>query len=294
VFLFGWRSLVVVLFCCVVAYLTEVVFETHREGAPTESVLVTGALIGLSLPPFVPFWIAAVGVIFGVVFAKQVFGGFGKNVFNPAVVGRCFIYVCFPVAMTSQWPAPGSWPSGNLLSYSAADAVSAATPLNAFRQSGELADLQTLFLGNISGSIGETSAVAILIGGLYIVYKKAADWRYPVSCILGAVGINTILYAFEVEGVMDPIRNLLTGSFLFATFFMVTEPVSGCAKKQAKWAYGIFIGCLWIIIRSFSSFPEATMFAILLGNTFGPLFDESVTALEQRKKAAATGRAPPS
>ena len=287
VFLFGWRSLAMVLFCCLTAYVTEVIFETYRGGSPTESILVSGALLGLSLPPYTPFWIAAVGVVFGVVFGKQIFGGFGKNVFNPAIVGRCFIYVCFPIQMTSRWMVPGAWPLGRLESYSATDAVTSATPLISFKQTGALTDLPSLFLGNIPGSIGETCVVAILAGGFYILYRKAADWRYPVSCLLGATALNTILYFSGVESVMDPVRNIFSGSLLFAAFFMVTEPVSGCVKKEAKWVYGLFIGILWIVIRSFSSFPEATAFAILLGNTFGPLFDEVVTALEQRKKAKA-------
>lgn len=287
IYLFGWRSLALVLFCCLVAYLTEVIFETYRGGSPTESIFVTGTLLGLSLPPYTPFWIAATGTIVGVVFGKQIFGGFGRNVFNPAIVGRCFIYVCFPVQITSQWMIPGSFPYGRLLSYSAADAITSATPLISFKQSGIVPDLESLILGTVSGSIGETSAIAILLGGFYIIYRGAADWRYPLSCLLGAMSLNALLYLSGVQGVLDPMRNLFAGSLLFGAFFMVTEPVSGCFKKEAKWIYGFVIGCLWILIRSFSSFPEATAFAILLGNTFGPLFDEAFMALEKRKKAQA-------
>jgi Na+-transporting NADH:ubiquinone oxidoreductase subunit B len=287
IYLFGWRSLVLVLFCCLVAYLTEVIFETYRGGSPTQSILVTGTLLGLSMPPYTPFWIAATGTIFGVVFGKQIFGGFGRNVFNPAIVGRCFLYVCFPVQITSQWMIPGSSPYGRLLSYSGADAITSATPLIAFKQTGAVPDLASLILGTISGSIGETSAVAILLGGFYIIYRGAADWRYPLSCLLGAMSLNAVLYVFGVQGVLDPVRNLFAGSLLFGAFFMVTEPVSGCFKKEARWVYGFVIGSLWILIRSFSSFPEATAFAILLGNTFGPLFDEAVMAMEKRKKAQA-------
>ncbi|MDQ7784940.1 MAG: RnfABCDGE type electron transport complex subunit D [Desulfomonilaceae bacterium] len=287
VYFFGWRSLTLVVFCCLVAYITEVIFETYRGGTPTESIMVSGALLGLSLPPHTPLWIAAVGTVFGVVFGKQVFGGFGKNVFNPAIVGRCFLYVCFPIQITSEWMEPGTWPLGRLASYADVDALTSATPLTTFQQTGALTDIQNLFLGNTAGSIGETCVPAILLGGAYIIYKRAADWRYPVSCLAGAVGLNTVLYLWGVPGVMDPVRNLLAGSLLFAAFFMVTEPVSGCAKIPAKWAYGFLIGCLWIVIRSFSSFPEATSFAILLGNTFGPLFDEVAIMSEQKKKAQA-------
>jgi Na+-transporting NADH:ubiquinone oxidoreductase subunit B len=287
IFLFGWRSLALTLFCCLVCYIVELVFETYRHGQPTESVLVSGALIGLSLPPYTPYWIAAVGCVFGIIFAKQVFGGFGKNVFNPAITARAFLYVCFPIQITAQWMTPGEWPLGRLQSYAPMDALTSATPLIRFNQSGATPDLQSLIIGTIPGSIGETSAIAILLGGAYIIYKKSADWRYPLSCLLGAMTLNIALYYGGVAGVLDPLSNLFAGSLLFGAFFMVTEPVSGCARPTAKWIYGFFIGVLWIVIRAFSSFPEATSFAILLGNTFGPLFDEGVMEYEKWKKAKA-------
>lgn len=285
VYLFGWRSLALTLFCCLACYLVELIFEAYRGGQPTESVLVSGALIGLSLPPYTPYWIAAVGCVFGITFAKQVFGGFGKNVFNPAITARAFLYVCFPIQITSQWMAPGQWPMGRLDAYAPMDALTSATPLITFQQSGASPDLQDLIIGTIPGSIGETSAIAILLGGAYIIYKKAADWRYPLSCLLGAMALNALLYYGGVKGVLDPLSNLFAGSLLFGAFFMVTEPVSGCARPTAKWIYGFFIGVLWMVIRSFSSFPEATSFAILLGNTFGPLFDEGVIEYEKWKKS---------
>lgn len=284
VYLFGWRSLTLVIFSCLVAYLTEVIFETYRNGSPTESVLVSGALYGLSLPPYTPLWIAAVGMIFGIVFGKQVFGGFGRNVFNPAIVGRSFVYVCFPLHLTSQWMAPAQQAWGRLTQYTDLDAMTSATPLISFKQGEALTNLADLFWGNISGCIGETCVPAILLGGAYIVYKGAADWRYPLSCLAGAMSLNAVLSLMGVPQVMDPMRNLLSGSLLFGAFFMVTEPVSGCAKPVAKILYGFMIGCLWIVIRSFSGFPEATSFAIILGNTFGPLFDEAVMALQKKRK----------
>ncbi len=291
VYLFGLRALALVLFCCLVAYLIEVVFETYRGGTPTESLLVSGTLLGLSLPPYTPFWVAAVGTTVGLVFGKQVFGGFGKNVFNPAIVGRCFLYVCFPIEMTSKWMVPVTEPLGRLLVWSDTDAVTSATPLITFKQTGALPDLWSLVVGSVSGSIGETSAIAVLMGGAYIIYRKAADWRYPLSTILGAMALNVPFYVLAVPGVMEPVHNLFAGSLLFGAFFMVTEPVSGCVKKEAKWAYGFLIGALWIFIRSFSGFPEATAFAILLGNTIGPLFDEAVTEWEKMKQKKSPERA---
>ncbi len=285
VYFFGWRSLTLVVFSCLTAYLVEVIFETYRKGTPTESVLVSGALYGLSLPPYTPLWIAAVGMIFGIVFGKQVFGGFGRNVFNPAIVGRSFIYVSFPLHLTSQWMSPPNDSWGRLTQYSDIDALTTATPLISFKQGEILTRVSDLFWGNVSGCIGETCAPAILLGAAYIIYKGAADWRYPVSCLFGAMSLNAVLTLMGVPHVLDPIRNLLSGSLLFGAIFMVTEPVSGCAKPQAKLIYGFLIGCIWIIIRSFSGFPEATSFAILLGNTFGPLFDEAFMALENKRKS---------
>lgn len=287
IYLFGWRAFALVLFCCLVAYLIELVFETHRGGAPTESLFVSGALLGLSLPPYTPFWVAAVGTMVGMTFGKQVFGGFGKNVFNPAIVGRCFLYVCFPIEMTSRWMIPASEPFGRILQWSNFDAITSATPLITFKQTGTLPDLWSLVVGSVSGSMGETSAIAVLIGGVYIVYKKVADWRYPLSTILGAMAVNVPLYLCGVQGVMEPVHSLFSGSLLFGAFFMVTEPVSGCVKKEAKWAYGFLIGALWVFIRSFSGFPEATAFAILLGNTFGPLLDEAAMTWEKMKQKKA-------
>lgn len=288
IFLFGWRSLALTLFCLLCCYVVELIFETYRGAQPTESILVSGALIGLSLPPYTPYWIAAIGCIFGVTFGKQVFGGFGKNVFNPAITARAFLYVCFPIQITAQWMIPGQWPMGRFDQYTSLDAMTTATPLTTFQQTGATPDLQSLIIGVIPGSIGETSAIAILIGGAYILYKKSADWRYPLSCLVGAMLTNVILYYGGAKGVLDPLSNLFSGSLLFAAFFMVTEPVSGCARPTAKIIYGFFIGVLWIIIRSFSSFPEATSFAILLGNTFGPLFDEGIIEYDKWKKAKAT------
>jgi Na+-transporting NADH:ubiquinone oxidoreductase subunit B len=287
VYFFGWRSFALVMVSCAAAYVAEVIFETARRGSPTESVFVSGALLGLSLPPYTPFWIAAAGAVFGIVFGKQVFGGFGTNVFNPAIVGRCFLYVTFPLSMTSEWMTPGSWPWGRVYEYAPLDAMTAATPLISFKQAGLVPDMYRLLVGSVAGSIGETSAIAVLLGGAYILVKRVADWRYPLSCILGALVVNTALWGGGAPGVLDPLRNLAAGSFLFAAFFMVTEPVSGCVKRPAKWAYGFLIGALWIIIRSFSGFPEATAFAILLGNTFGPLMDQIVTARSAKAKQAA-------
>lgn len=289
VYLFGWRALALVIFCCLVAYVVEVVFESYRGGTPTESLLVSGVLLGLSLPPYTPFWIAAVGTVVGLVFGKQIFGGFGKNVFNPAIVGRCFLYVCFPIEMTTQWMSAPKEPLGRLLAWSDFDAMTSATPLIAFKQDGSLTDLPSLILGSVGGSIGETSAIAVVLGGAYIVYKRVADWRYPVSCLLGAMALCVPLYLIGRPEVLDPMRTVFAGSLLFGAFFMVTEPVSGCSTKGGKWCYGLLIGVLWIFIRSFSGFPEATAFAILLGNTFGPLFDEGFMELDRRRGQARAG-----
>ena len=177
IYLFGWRSLVMLAVVVVCGTAAEAMFVFRRNQPVTSAVFVSCLIFHLSLPPTLPFWMAAVGIVAGIVFGKMVFGGFGQNVFNPAMVGRCFIYITFPVEMTNVWAIPAEWPMGALMQWApTADAVTRATPLYAMRR-GEGADLLELFIGNASGSIGETSALLCILGGAYIIYRKAASWR---------------------------------------------------------------------------------------------------------------------
>ncbi len=178
VYLFGWRVLplmaVVMLVACVSEYLVMHTIQKEKTKV-SEAALVSAALFTLTLPPETPFWIAAVGIIFGIVFGKMVFGGFGRNIFNPALVGRCFIYIAFPHQMTMQWAQPFTgFPGGfaSFLPQQTADALSSATPMITFHNTGVGTGLDKLLLGLIPGSLGETSALLILLCGAYLVYKK--------------------------------------------------------------------------------------------------------------------------
>ena len=288
VYLFGWRSLGLVLIVFVFGIATEAVF-TLKQGKPiTSAVFVTCMIFALSLPPTLPFWMAIVGIVVGVSLGKMVFGGFGQNVFNPAMMGRCFIYVTFPIQMTNRWVEPilggiagfGRWST-------LPDAATMATPMVALR-SGTDIPFERLFFGFTSGSLGETSDVLILVAGIYLISTKAASYRLAFSCLLGGVTLSGVLHAVGVPTVPSPMLTLVSGSFLFGTVFVVTEPVSGAKTKAGQWIYGFMIGALTIALRGFSNFSEGIMFSVLIMNAFVPVLDQTVRQIAAPKKAAAS------
>ena len=285
IYLFGWRSLALMGTVLFFGIITEALF-TYPQGKPvTSAVIVTGLIFTLSLPPTIPFWMAIVGIVAGVAIGKMMFGGFGQNVFNPAMVGRCFIYITFPLQMTNRWVEPiwGGW--GGFAHWSAPlDTVSRATPLVELRQGGLIA-WEDLFLGQTSGSLGETSAVLILIGGLFIIAKKAASWKLAVSCLLGGIFGSGILQLAGFANIPSPLATLLAGSFLFGSFFVVTEPVSGAKTKSGQWIYGGMTGALIVILRGFSNFSEGVMFSVLIMNAFVPILDQTVRRLQMKRTA---------
>ena len=276
IYLFGWRSLVIVAVVTCAGLITEACF-TFPKGKPvTSAVLVTSLIFSLSLPPTIPFWMAIIGIIVGVALGKMAFGGFGKNIFNPAMAGRCFIYVAFPVAMTNRWVEPFRGGAAGFRAWAPSlDALTGATPLAQLHE-GKILPWEDLFIGNISGSMGETCALLILLGGAYILYKKAAPWRLALSCVLGGVILGGLLHLLGYSMIPTPLRTLLSGSFLFGSLFVVTEPVSGPKTKVAQWIYGFFIGGLTVILRGFSNFSEGIMFAVLIMNAFVPLMDQII------------------
>jgi len=287
IYLFGWRSLVLAGLVMLCGVFTEALFTFPRKKPVTSAVFVTGLIFTLSLPPTIPFWMAVIGIVAGVALGKMMFGGFGQNVFNPAMVGRCFIYITFPLQMTNQWMEPYWGSLGGLTRWSASlDSVTLATPLDVIRE-GESVPWQDLLLGCTSGSIGEMSAILILLGGAYIVYKKAASWRLVLSCLLGGIVSSGILRAAGFAQIMDPVTTLLAGSFLFGAFFVVTEPVSGAKTKTGQLIYGSMIGALVVVLRGFSNFSEGVMFSVLIMNAFVPILDQTVQQIQSRKKAKA-------
>ena len=285
VYLFGWRSLVLVVVVLGFGIATEALF-TLKDGKPiTSAVYVTSLIFSLSLPPMIPFWMAVVGIVVGVALGKMVFGGFGQNVFNPAMVGRCFLYVTFPIEMTNQWASPAWGGAAGFGRWSLSlDAVSQATPLVELKKGIPL-PFENLFLGNTAGSLGETSALLILLGGIYLIYRKAAPWRLAVSCLIGGILLSSVLHGLGAAGVPSALVTLLSGSFLFGSIFVVTEPISGAKTLYGQWIYGFMVGGLTVVLRGFSNFPEGVMFSILIMNAFVPLIDQTVRRMQAAKKA---------
>ncbi|GAU79379.1 RnfABCDGE type electron transport complex subunit D [Fusibacter sp. 3D3] len=289
IYFFGLRVLILLIVVTLFACLTEWVFVRNKAQKITEAVFVTAILFTMTLPPQTPYWIAIIGIIFGVLFGKMVFGGFGKNPFNPALVGRAFIYVNFPKFMTVQWTQPVDGFFGGFTSYlgKPIDAITQSTPMLIYRATGETAPLKDLLLGNIAGSIGETSALLILLMGIYLIYTKAAAKETIFSVIIGFLIMDSAFYFSGFQQVPSPIYGLMAGGILFGAVFMATDPISSPKTFQGRIIYGLMIGCITVIIRGFALFAGGIMFAILIGNTFAPILDEAVIAIKNRKKLPA-------
>jgi Na(+)-translocating NADH:ubiquinone oxidoreductase B subunit len=229
----------------------------------------------------------AVRVVSGVVLGKELFGGTGRNLFNPALVGRCVLALGYPAAATANWIRPGSGLAGRLGQYvdsSTVDAISKATPLVEAKQ-GEFAAFSDLFLGHIPGSAGETSALAILLGGGFLLLTRVANWR-TVAGTLGSFVLLGLLLRGLAPDHFAPIGwHIFAGGLLFGAFFMATDPVSSPITNGGKWVYGILIGVLTLLIRNLTGYVEGVMFAILLGNIAAPLIDEVAFRLRFRRLA---------
>ncbi len=285
VYFFGWRCLALLAVVSTAAYLIEYAFCRTWKEPVNSSVFVTAVLFTLALPPTLPFWMAVVGIVVGVTFGKMVFGGYGRNVFNPALVGRAFIYITFPVHMNSKWAEPVAGITGGFTTW-AADALTRATPMRITNSDTPVA-WSRLLLGNVSGCLGETCAFFIILGGFYIVWKKAADYRIVVSGLTGMLFMQSVLWRIQVAGALHPLYALLSGGFLLGLFFFATEPISASRTPEGKWIYGAFIGIMTVVIRTFSAWGEGMMFAVLLANMFAPICDIAIKEWKARKKAAA-------
>lgn len=286
VYFFGWRSLILMGVVTIFGVYTEYLFEKRLNKKVSEAVLVTCVLFTLTLPVATPFWVAIIGIIFGVAFAKEVFGGFGYNIFNPALAARTFLYVCFPEYLTVNWNMAASGFPGGFGRYitPAIDTVSKSTPLLILRQTGEAIPIEGLFWGSVSGSLGETSSILLLLAAIYLIYTKTADWQLMASSIIGFTGLSTILYLINPNSYPNPLFSVLTGGFLFTAIFFVTEPVSAPKTNSAKWIYGLLIGIITVTIRVFGIFVNGAMFAVLIMNSFSPIMDAGFKYYEGYKK----------
>jgi Na+-transporting NADH:ubiquinone oxidoreductase subunit B len=305
IYFFGWRVAAIIAAAGIAGFLTEWIMVSQKKGKVTYACFVSTTLYALSLPSTTPFWIVAVGAIVALLFGKEVFGGFGKNIFNPAIVGRAFVYVCFPIEITSRFvPAFTGFPGGlthwsftgldSLPQGLAAagvgivDAVTAATPMLAHKTMGFTVGLWQLFTGTIggmfpfdgrtalyaAGSAGEVSAAIIAVSGIYLLITKTANWKLMVSPTIGAAIMSLFMrYALGIEAMPGLLFTLFSGGLLYASVFMVTEPVTAPKVPLSQWIYGIFIGAMIVFLRQKSLFPGAVGFALLLGNMAAPSID---------------------
>ena len=253
VYLFGTYALYLVFATVVACIVVELPYHRNKSGfnkiLGDGSAVVTGVILGLSLPPTAPWWIPLVGGVLAILVGKQLFGGLGNNIFNPALVGRAILAISWTLYMT-QWTTPF-------------DGVSTVTPLSSPAAS---ASYWELFIGNVPGSIGETSAIMLLIGAAYLYYKGYLDLRISLS-YLAAAGFTALLLG------TDPLFTILAGSLIFGAFFIATDMVSSPSTRSGRLAYGIGCGVLTVVIRVFTAYPEGVTFAVLIMNGFAHLFD---------------------
>ncbi|MFQ5952844.1 MAG: RnfABCDGE type electron transport complex subunit D, partial [Candidatus Omnitrophota bacterium] len=244
-----------------------------------EGFVVTGLIFPLVLPPTVPLWMVALGVAFGVFFGKEAFGGTGRNIFNPALVGRVFLSMAFPEYFATMWQKPFTAGLGGFVKY-APDAITSASPLINFKSAHILTDYSSLLFGGAPGSIGETFRIGIIVGGIILVLVKIADWRIPLSFILSAFVFSLAGHMLSPQEFAPPLFQFLTGGLLFGAFFMATDPVTSPLTLEGKWIYGALLGILTILIRGLTGFVEGVMFAILLMNAAAPFIDNIIINLK--------------
>ncbi|MFA6166348.1 MAG: RnfABCDGE type electron transport complex subunit D [Gemmatimonadaceae bacterium] len=277
-FFFGISSILVVLASTLGSLLTERWLgrpRSLRDG----SAMITGLLLGLSLPPGIPLWMAALGGFFGIAFGKAIWGGLGQNGFNPALIGRAFLQTAFPVAITT-WPTPGGnffALKGDLFAFPfmspAADVVTSATPLGLFKFEQKLTSIVDLVLGTTGGSVGETSAVVILICGAYLAWKGYLNWRSPVSIILSVFVLGQLLHWINPARSADGLFHVFSGGLMLGAVYMATDMVTVPTTNKGRWIFGACVGAIVVIIRVYGGLPEGVMYAILIMNAFTPLIN---------------------
>lgn len=261
--------------------------SAHVEGRLSDgSGLLTGLLLGLTLPPGIALWIAFAGGAISIGLGKVLFGGLGGNKFNPALVGRAFLQAAFPVAMTT-WPpvlqegrflsAPGTLFAPPFLT-SGVDGVTQATPLAQMSFDGIYTPSMDMLLGSTNGSLGEASTLLILLCGAYLALRKVLNWRIPLSVFIGVGAMSGILFLVSPETYPSPEFHLLAGGLMLGAVFMATDPVTSPLTQRGCWIFGIGIGILVVIIRQFGGLPEGVMYAILFMNAVTPLIDRASQA----------------
>jgi len=275
---FGPRAVFTVLLCITSALLSEYIYQKGLKKKITlndGSSFLTGLLLGMNLPPSVPFYIPIIGSFVAIVITKQLFGGLGYNIFNPALIGRAFLLVSFPKLMT-VWTAPTA-------AFIGMDALTTATPLGILKEQGQARLIEIfgdklhlywqLLAGNRAGCIGETSGVALIIGAAFLFSRRYITWHIPLSFIGTAALIAWIFGGTEGGFTGDPLLHILGGGMLLGAFFMATDYVTSPSMKSGQIVFGIGCGFLTMLIRLKGGYPEGVMFAILIMNCFSPLID---------------------
>ncbi|NLK00429.1 MAG: RnfABCDGE type electron transport complex subunit D [Clostridia bacterium] len=277
-YFFRWQAATVIITCVVAAVLSEVVavkLQNKPNTIDDYSAVLTGLLLAFCLPPGLPLWMAAVGSASAIIVAKHLFGGLGQNIFNPAHVGRAILLASWPVAMTT-WKTP-------------IDGVTTATPMAIIKEVGklealgetiaanelmaQLPSIWDLFIGNVSGSIGETSALALIIGGIYLLYKGHIEWRIPGAFIGTVFVLTTLVGVTTGKGLWYPAFHLFGGGLMIGAIFMATDWVTSPITKKGRIIFGIGCGLLTTIIRLYGGYPEGVCYSILLMNCCTPLID---------------------
>jgi len=283
-YLFGLGALFVTIFSIATCVIFELAIQKYILKTAVRisdgSAIVTGLLLAFNLPSNLPWWMIALGAFFAIGVGKMTYGGLGNNPFNPALIGRVFLLISFPVQMTS-WPVPVAARHQYL------DAVTGATPLGFLKESvrnGEqipeimkqLPDNMQLFMGNVGGSLGEVSAIALILGFIWLLYKKIITWHIPVSMIATVFIFTGILWVIDPSLYAPPLFHILTGGVLLGAIFMATDLVTSPMTRAGMIIFASGIGIITVIIRVFGSYPEGVSFAILIMNAFVPLINKYI------------------
>lgn len=267
IFMFRWYAVKQLAVCVITCLVSEALFVSMRGKKITLndcSAAVTGIILALSLPATAPWYVGAVGSFVAIGIGKIIFGGLGMNIFNPAMVGRAFVMISFASLMSA-----GAYENPSAL----IDALSQATPMNAFKGSNIPTPVLNLFLGLTNGSIGETSAFAAIIGGAYLCIRRTASWEIPAGIIATVIVLAGIADFMAGDRGYLVLHHLFGGALLFGAFFIATDPVTSPLTPLGKFIFGVGVGALVMLIRIFSGYPEGLMFAILLMNAVTPLIN---------------------
>lgn len=287
VYSFGISALLVVATTTAACVFTEHFLCKYagKESTISDwSAVITGLLLGLTLPPNFPLWMAFVGGVIAIALGKFIFGGLGYNVFNPALVGRAVLQAAFPVAITTWYPSflPERFSTFSNATFTipfmepATDGFTGATPLSAFKFDHIAADSGDLAMGLITGSTGETCAILIILGGIYLIARNMMNWRIPASILTTVFILSGLLFLVDKSIYPSPIFMLFSGGLMLGAVFMATDMVASPITPAGVWVYGALIGLLVVVIRIWGGLPEGVMYAILLANAISPHIDNII------------------